>query len=171
MKGIPLSQGLCALRAPAWNTASAGILGSQVLKTRNVLVPSRLSGIGNPSFRISGRDVGRSSLGLRSVATDVEGLLRSQAVKGSKKLFVYNLRTRLAKENEALGMERMYVERVESTFESIWQRHQQLITDERSVYHVQAACLVLASYRVLTEQLQMDKHRAIDILRQVRSDV
>ena len=38
-------------------------------------------------------------------------------------------------------------------------------TDDRSIYHIQTACLVLASYRVLTEQLRMDHISSLNCIR------
>ena len=49
---------------------------------------------------------------------------------------------------QALGMEAMYVERVEEAFEILWAREsERALGDERSQYHVQAACLALATHR------------------------
>lgn len=49
---------------------------------------------------------------------------------------------------QALGMESMYVERVEEAFEILWERESECaLSDERSQYHVQAACLALATHR------------------------
>jgi len=45
-----------------------------------------------------------------------------------------------------------------------------MITDERSEYHLQSACLVLAAHRVMTKQLNMDRGRSIEAIKQVRVD-
>lgn len=42
-----------------------------------------------------------------------------------------------------------------------------MISDERSEYHLQSACLVLAAHRVMTKQLKMDPGRSIEAIKQV----
>ena len=41
--------------------------------------------------------------------------------------------------------------------------------DERAAYHIQTACLVLAAYRVLTEQINLDPEKSVEIINKVSS--
>lgn len=45
-----------------------------------------------------------------------------------------------------------------------------MVTDERSEYHLQSACLVLAAHKVMTLQLKMSRERSIDAIRQCMGD-
>jgi len=99
-----------------------------------------------------------------------ENWIKSQAVKGSKKIFLYNLSQQLANTREALSMEKMYTERVEQAFEGLHATNAHLITDDRSRYHLQSACLVLAAYRVLTDQLNLSSEQTIQILQRCMGD-
>ena len=100
-----------------------------------------------------------------------EKWLQGAAVRSSKRIFLYNLRGALLKTNEALGMEAMYVQRVDEAFGNLW-RHESGSArgDERSQYHLQAGCLVLATYRVLSEQLRLEQEQCIKIIQQCMGD-
>lgn len=128
---------------------------------------SRSPSIGNRHSVV--RNVGQGQRCSTTLA-GAENWLRAQAVSGSKKIFLFNLNRQLGKQSEALSMEKMYVERVQQVFDGLHSANTHLIVDERSQYHLQAACLVLAAYRVLTDQLNIPSDQVIKILQQCMGD-
>ena len=105
----------------------------------------------------------------KRTAQRIEGWVKGKAVAGSKKIFFFNLKSKLEQIDEARGMVNMYVDRVRESAE----RLNETVTekpDERAVYHAQTACLVLASFRVLTNQLRLDPNAAIVCIRQCLGD-
>jgi len=107
----------------------------------------------------------------KRAADSLEEWIKSQAVKGSKQIFLFNLKKKLATVGEARGMAELFLERIRETsdrLEAVAMAENK--TDERSVYHIQTSCLVLAAFRVLTEQLHLSKADAITSIRQCLGD-
>ena len=106
----------------------------------------------------------------RRASETLEKWIKSQAVAGSKKIFLFNLKGKLGKVDQARGMSDVFVQRVRDGAERLEQNETARQSDERSLYHIQTASVVLAAFRVLTEQLRMDRLEAIDCIRQCLGD-
>ena len=119
---------------------------------------------------------GRSAAGggiwaaAKRTADRLETWMKSQAVAGSRKIFLFNLSQQLERVDEARGLAALYVQRVREACERLEGAAAAHRTDDRSVYHIQTACLVLASFRVLTEQLRMSPCAALECIRQCLGD-
>jgi hypothetical protein len=107
---------------------------------------------------------------VRKATEGVEEWMKRKAVAGSKKIFLYNIQSKLSSLDEARGMAALYVERIKEHADSLQIATMPQKSDDRSVYHIQTACLVLASFRVLTEQLNMPRHDAMALLRECLGD-
>jgi hypothetical protein len=107
---------------------------------------------------------------VKRAAGNLETWVKSQAVAGSKKIFLFNLSKQLDKVDEARGLAQLYVQRVREECERLEGVAAAHRTDDRSIYHIQTACLVLASYRVLTEQLRMDHISSLNCIRRCLGD-
>jgi len=110
--------------------------------------------------------VGSNSIwaAVKRAAGNLETWVKSQAIAGSKKIFLFNLSKQLDKVDEARGLAALYVQRVREASERLEGAAVAHRTDDRSVYHIQTACLVLASYRVLTEQLRIDQISSLNCI-------
>ncbi len=133
---------------------------------------------------------GRGSDGWMALAAKVEARMQGMAIEGSKRIYLYNLKKKLASRSEAFGLEEMFVSRVKETYEvryfllhwvvrSIlnskgWQglfySNQNMLSDSRSQYHLQTSCLVLASYRILTGQLRLSHDDSITLIQTCMGD-
>ena len=106
----------------------------------------------------------------KRAAGTAEGWLRSQAVAGSKQIFLFNLKGKLDRIDEARGMTHLYLQRIREGAERLESDAVLQKTDERSLYHIQTACLLLAALRVLTQQLRMSNTDAIACIRECLGD-
>eukprot|EP00960_Hanusia_phi_P054242 762587-Hanusia_phi.AAC.3 len=74
------------------------------------------------------------------------------------------MKRQLALQNEALGMEAGYTAKISEVYENFRSKYRQSNEDDRAAYHIQTACLVLAAYRVLTEQVKLDAQKSVEII-------
>ena len=136
--------------------------------------PRAAMGAAGGVTRCTGRSLSGAAGGwwgaAKRAAEGVEDVLKRQAVAGSKKIFLYNVRSKLGEVEEARGMSTLYVERIREHAARLETETMPQKTDDRSIYHIQTACLVLASFKILTEQLRLPKPSAIALVRECLGD-
>jgi hypothetical protein len=113
------------------------------------------------------------------------------AISGAKRIYLYNMKKALQSRQEAFGMQEMFAGRIKETYEvlpvfamihakilmgtlvmkqGLYHSNETLLSDSRSHYHLQTACLVLSSYRVLTGQLRLSHQDALAVVQRCMGD-
>jgi hypothetical protein len=97
-------------RTTFWQRPLRAILARPLI--REIGIPAMR---GNRLMTVSGG--GQGSNGWMAFAAKAEAKMHGMAIEGSKRIYLYNLKKKLASRSEAFGLEEMFASRVKETYE------------------------------------------------------